>query len=66
MRFALLGLAAAFLLAASGCNHGSLVRNNCSSCQNCGNGGCANHGGQDGVGYAAHTNENPYPSTLGM
>jgi hypothetical protein len=50
MRFALIGLAAAFMLAAAGCDHRNLARNSCSSCQSCDNGGCAAHGGH---GYAS-------------
>jgi hypothetical protein len=53
MRFALLGLAAAFMLAASGCDHRNLAKNSCSSCQSCGS-GCATHGGHGGVGLAGY------------
>ena len=45
MRFALIGLVAAFMLAATGCDHRNLAKNGCSSCQSCGHGGCAAHGG---------------------
>lgn len=51
MRSALLGLVAAFVLAATGCDHHNLTKNSCSSCDSCG-GGCATHGG--GLGLAGH------------
>lgn len=50
MRFALLGIAVAFMLAASGCDHRNLAKNSCSSCQSCGN-GCGAHGGGGGHGH---------------
>jgi hypothetical protein len=53
MRFALFGLAAAFMLAAAGCDHRNLAKNSCSSCQS-GSGGCAAHGGHGGHGHGGH------------
>lgn len=52
MRSALIGLVAAFLLAATGCDHHNLAKNSCSSCNDCGGGGCASHGGGGGHGFA--------------
>ncbi|MBC8351998.1 MAG: hypothetical protein H8E66_08405 [Planctomycetes bacterium] len=55
MRSALLGLVAAFVLAATGCDHHNLAKNSCSSCNSCGNGNCAAHGGHghdSGIGGA--------------
>lgn len=54
MRFALLGIAAAFMLAAAGCDHRNLAKNSCSSCQSCSSGGCGAHGGAGGHGLAGH------------
>ncbi|MEO8493838.1 MAG: hypothetical protein ABI614_02120 [Planctomycetota bacterium] len=55
MRSALIGLVAAFMLAATGCDHHNLAKNGCNSCNGCGNGGCAAHGGHGGhSGHAGH------------
>lgn len=57
MRSALIGLAAAFMLAATGCDHHNLAKNGCNSCDSCGSGGCAahgGHGGHHGHGHAGH------------
>ncbi|MDA1050155.1 MAG: hypothetical protein O3C40_06710 [Planctomycetota bacterium] len=56
MRSALIGLVAAFLLAATGCDHHNLAKNSCSSCQSCGNGSCAAHGGHGGHGHVGNAN----------
>ena len=50
MRSALIGVAAAFILAAAGCDHHNLAKNSCRSCQSCGNSGCTAQGGLAGYG----------------
>lgn len=74
MRLALIGLVAAFMLAATGCDHRNLAKNGCSSCQSCDSGGCGahgghgargGHGGHGGYGHAGHGHGGPIGDYLG-
>ncbi len=51
MRSAMIGLVAAFALAAIGCDQNNISKNGCKSC---GNQACRSHGGHGGHGLAGH------------